>query len=71
MSERYIKLDSEDFHCLVRGGVLQIEDERNNDTINICLEDIGFYNMNEMIDNLQEESSKYLIYKNHVKIIKK
>lgn len=51
-----ISLDEEDFKCLVRGGVLHINDE-----IKISLKDIGFFNMQEAIDSAVEGND---IYKN-------
>lgn len=41
--EKYIKLDEEDFKCLVRGGLLKIGN------INLLLSDIGFDRMDKAI----------------------
>lgn len=74
MTERYIKLDFKDFHCLICGGELQINDERKNETIKIILEDIGFDNMINMISLIQDDFAqgfKDMMYKNHTKVIKK
>lgn len=40
-----IKLENEDFNCLVRGGILTIEDAHFGQTFHIALSDIGFHNM--------------------------
>mgnify|MGYP001591709624 CR=1 FL=1 len=58
-----ISLDSEDFSCLVRGGILTVEDKELN--ILIALQDIGFHVMDCEISKAEQRID---IYKNHIKI---
>lgn len=44
-----IVLDEEDFKCLVRGGVLKV-----NDHLKLVLQDIGFDRMNAAIESAQD-----------------
>lgn len=44
-----IMLNEEDFKCLVRGGVLRV-----NENINLALQDIGFLRMYEAIGKAEE-----------------
>lgn len=55
----YISLDTEDFKCLVRGGVIKYDDR-----ISICLKDIGFEQMFNAIDLATEGKDTY---KDHIK----
>ncbi len=52
--KKYISLDEEDFKCLVRGGILTIE----NDFI-ISLKDIGFIKMQEALDSAMDGNDIY------------
>jgi len=58
--ELTILLNEEDFACLVRGGILTIEDKDSD--INIILKNIGFDQMDEAISRADQ---KIDIYKNH------
>jgi hypothetical protein len=53
--KKYIKLDEEDFKCLVRGGVLKI-----GDNIEMILADIGFDQMHYSL-NLAEKGIKHYV----------
>jgi hypothetical protein len=57
--KQYIKLDLQDFKCLVGGGVLKV-----GDLIRICLSDIGFEAMDDaIVDAMIPENQ----YKDHQK----
>lgn len=58
----YISLQDEDFACLVRGGILTINNNRDGTTVNIALKDIGFMQMNE---SLQLAMRGVDVYKAH------
>jgi hypothetical protein len=62
MNEFYISLDEQDFRCLIRGGILQIIDKKNNSRCMISLKDIGFYTMYKALEDVGE--GKEEIYKN-------
>lgn len=51
MTDVYISLDEEDFRCLVRGGILQITDIKDNSRVMITLKDIGFHRMDKAIED--------------------
>lgn len=53
-------LDTQDFECLVRGGILRIP--KHN--LVIALSDIGFYEMDKAIEKAND---KVDLYKDHVK----
>jgi hypothetical protein len=52
MNEIRIKLDEDDFQCLVSGGVLTIKDNKNKQEILIYLADIGLHIMDKCIGNV-------------------
>lgn len=55
-----IKLYEDDFQCLVSGGILTLQDKKNNQEIKICLADIGFYRMENCIGKVENgEISPY------------
>jgi len=56
--ERYLMLDSEDFACLVRGGVLHCGN------IKLALRDIGFSQMRNEIDHAELGEDTY---KDHIR----
>lgn len=59
-----ISLDQEDFNCLVCGGVLSIN-VLAKERIDICLQDIGFDNMHDALDDV--EAGKIKTYTNRTR----
>jgi hypothetical protein len=49
MKQIKIRLDEDDFQCLVSGGILTLKDAKNKQEIAICLADIGFHRMDHCI----------------------
>jgi hypothetical protein len=56
---QHITLDDEDFKCLVRGGIITV-----NENLQIALQDIGFDKMYEAIESAEQRID---IYKGHAK----
>lgn len=52
MNKTIIKLDEDDFRCIVSGGILIITDSKNKHEISIYLSDIGFHVMDKAIDDV-------------------
>jgi hypothetical protein len=57
MNSQYIKLDAEDFKCLVSGGVLKIN--MGNGFVSIILADIGFERMHNILDSIEDNEEFY------------
>jgi hypothetical protein len=52
-NEIRVKLDEQDFRCLVSGGVLKIKIPDSKQEIKICLADIGFHIMDQAISDIE------------------
>lgn len=55
----HISLDMDDFECLISGGVLHAENQTGDLQIKICLKDIGYSNMQNIIENARIGIPKY------------
>lgn len=53
-----IKLYEDDFQCLVSGGILTLQDKKNDQEILICLADIGFHRMDYCIGEVDAGNVK-------------
>jgi hypothetical protein len=48
-----ISLTDQDFECLVRGGILEIYEPSSKKLVKLCLQDIGFDRMEELLNKAE------------------
>lgn len=68
MKQIKIRLEEDDFQCLVSGRVLTLKDNDNKQEILICLADIGFHRMDHCISEV--DSGKVETYSHLTKDLK-